>query len=631
MDSDPKQNSSTSPSELLNAALSYRRQGFCPIPVHPNHKGALIEWKNFQNELPTEKQIKEWWTKFPNANIALISGHNGLVILDIDVKSNLENKPIAEKIATAMHGKAPVVRTPSGGIHIHLRETDTKSQFVKFGDLGEFRADGKYTLVPPSKGYAFEGDLTEPLEVPDAWEVVTGFLRSFGIDTEQYKKTGMPQDVLSQPITKNYRNDTLASIAGSLRKRGATPDILRATLKAINQENCDPPLPDSEVESIANSINRYPAGQQSFPSNLKEQPLEEVLALKTISAGELQKRALEFLKPVESLPVLGRSGFLPEGWCILVAGAPKAGKTELIVAALQDWRKPILFISEEPEVVWARRLSEGEKNWEEIKLDIAFYIGIGSHSVAKFITETSAEVVIIDTVRNVIGGYDENDNSQVAAAINPVIKAARANNKTLILLHHMRKGGGDNGEGISGGHALFGAVDVGLEITRNGTAKNQRILKGWGRIFEIPELLYERTEEGNLIALGAPQEVSLNSVKKRACEALYHDEWQSVKEILNRLGDPKPSDEQLRVALKELALAGEVLRDPDISVGKKQGKGQKWKLPADPTSNDQGLRLEEKSSHQKVFNADDINISELISLKPEDEEAQVPLLKEENE
>ena len=627
MDSDQKQNTSTSPnSELLDAALSYRRQGYCPIPVGKDKK-PLIKWQEFQSKLPSEEQITAWWHQHSTANIAVLCGHNGLTVLDIDVKHRKENKEIANRIASSITNHAPVIKTPSGGIHIHFKDTERLSKTVRIKDLGDFQAKGTYVLVPPSKGYEFLNDIRKPFEIENSWEYVTDYLVQFGIDLNEQQVQSSTRLNLSEKIKEQSRNNTLTKMAGWLRYSGAPPKLMQTVLGVVNQEHFDPPVSDQEVESVVKSISRYPAGQQNFTSNLNKQPLEEVPALKTISAGELQKKAIEYLKPIECFPLLGQSNFIPEGWCILLAGAPKAGKTELITAALQDWEKTILYLTEEPQMLWARRLAEKEINWKDINLELGFYVGAGSHTIATYITQTPAQIVIIDTVRNVIGGYDENDNSQVAAAINPVIKAARENNKTLILLHHMRKGGGDNGEGISGGHALFGAVDVGLEITRNGTAKNQRIVKGWGRILEIPELLYERTEEGDLVALGSPGEVGINSVKKRALETLFSDVWQTTTEILKRLGDPKPSDEQLRAALKDLAFAGEILRDPDISAGAKQGARYTWKLPDDPTSNNEDLRLEEKNIPENVFNADNIDLPELA----EPEETQAPLIGEEKD
>jgi hypothetical protein len=62
-----------------------------------------------------------------------------------------------------------------------------------------------------------------------------------------------------KPINKGERNVMLASIAGSLRRTGLDADELAATLRAINEKRCKPPLPDAEVKRIADSIARYPA------------------------------------------------------------------------------------------------------------------------------------------------------------------------------------------------------------------------------------------------------------------------------------------------------------------------------------------------------------------------------------
>jgi hypothetical protein len=57
------------------------------------------------------------------------------------------------------------------------------------------------------------------------------------------------------------RNTHLTSLAGKLRRDGATQDELAAKLKAENAENCSPPLDDAEVAKIVASVSRYPAGQ----------------------------------------------------------------------------------------------------------------------------------------------------------------------------------------------------------------------------------------------------------------------------------------------------------------------------------------------------------------------------------
>ncbi|APW47337.1 phage/plasmid primase, P4 family [Rhodoferax antarcticus] len=60
-------------------------------------------------------------------------------------------------------------------------------------------------------------------------------------------------------IPESGRNNTLTSLAGSMRRRGMSAEAIHAALQAENIAHCDPPLDESEVSTIAASIMRYPA------------------------------------------------------------------------------------------------------------------------------------------------------------------------------------------------------------------------------------------------------------------------------------------------------------------------------------------------------------------------------------
>lgn len=66
-------------------------------------------------------------------------------------------------------------------------------------------------------------------------------------------------------IPDGKRNSTLASIGGSLRRSGLSAAEIAAALNSINQKRCQPPLPHSEVESIAASVGRYTPGGAAAP------------------------------------------------------------------------------------------------------------------------------------------------------------------------------------------------------------------------------------------------------------------------------------------------------------------------------------------------------------------------------
>ncbi len=55
---------------------------FKALPLDENDKST---WKPFQIQPPTREQVIEWWTKYPNAGIAIVCGKvSGIVVVDVD-------------------------------------------------------------------------------------------------------------------------------------------------------------------------------------------------------------------------------------------------------------------------------------------------------------------------------------------------------------------------------------------------------------------------------------------------------------------------------------------------------------------------------------------------------------------
>lgn len=66
-----------------------------------------------------------------------------------------------------------------------------------------------------------------------------------------------PNVAAADRIPNGARNETLTSLAGSMRRRGMSPDSITAALLAENQKRCDPPLAEREVRQVASSVARY--------------------------------------------------------------------------------------------------------------------------------------------------------------------------------------------------------------------------------------------------------------------------------------------------------------------------------------------------------------------------------------
>ena len=66
-----------------------------------------------------------------------------------------------------------------------------------------------------------------------------------------------PVPAAGEPIFEGQRAATLASLAGTMRRRGFGQEAIEAALQAENAARCVPPLPEAEVRRIAASIAQY--------------------------------------------------------------------------------------------------------------------------------------------------------------------------------------------------------------------------------------------------------------------------------------------------------------------------------------------------------------------------------------
>jgi hypothetical protein len=71
-------------------------------------------------------------------------------------------------------------------------------------------------------------------------------------------------------IIEGNRNATLTSMAGVMRNRGMGQAAIESALLAENKERCNPPLPDSEVRRIAQSVSRYTASNDAALEDASE-------------------------------------------------------------------------------------------------------------------------------------------------------------------------------------------------------------------------------------------------------------------------------------------------------------------------------------------------------------------------
>jgi len=258
-------------SKKLPHALEYAKHGWHVFPLHHLVNGKCSCGKSpcgdagkhprIKNGLlgatTDPRTIKNWWNKWPEANIGVRTGAvSGIIVLDIDPKHRgdetlyeLENQ----------YGELPETveaKTGGGGRHIVLKHPgfNVKTGTGILGEGIDIRGDGGYIVAPPSKHAS--GNIY-------SWDIAS---KSNGIAemppwlAEMVKETnlGVPEKVEGD-IPEGQRHNTLLSFAGSMRRRGMVEDSIYAALQVENQYRCRPPLDDREVKRIAYSMSKYPA------------------------------------------------------------------------------------------------------------------------------------------------------------------------------------------------------------------------------------------------------------------------------------------------------------------------------------------------------------------------------------
>jgi hypothetical protein len=302
-----------------------------------------------------------------------------------------------------------------------------------------------------------------------------------------------------------------------------------------------------------------------------ERPLvSEVAGITEKSGDEL---AASEITAVETVPLLGVSGYIALFMSTLFYAYPKTGKTTLLVQLLKEWAAlgyQILVFTEEPEIAWQLRLS-GMTGWANVRFVFAM-----NADPAKLLERARVgreQIVVVDTMRPVCGIKDENDNSEVSRKLAPWLAGCREDGKTPIFFHHGNKAGGDHGRGISGAHSLFASFDAAYEIQRVTGSDNRRLIRGYARMFTPDDLMYERLDDGTLKSLGDPAAVQREEVERRVIDQLG-DDWTTRKALIEELEEPRPSQEIMRQVLEKLTREGHAERDPKED---RRGATYRWR------------------------------------------------------
>lgn len=240
-----------------DGGCSCSRGRACEAPAkHPTIK----RWHKLGTTDPD--QLEAWWREWPRAGVGIVTGRGSdLVALDVDPRNGGGDALHLLELSYEPLPQTPEVLTGGGGrgLLFAAPAQPVKNSSSMVGPGIDIRGEGGLVVMPPTmhasgNRYVWEvsghPDDVTPAELP-AWLLA--------LLAQRPAKAGQDRPV-GAPVAEGDRNRALTSLAGSMRRAGATVDAVRAALEVENQQRCRPPLDEGEVATIADSAARWPTG-----------------------------------------------------------------------------------------------------------------------------------------------------------------------------------------------------------------------------------------------------------------------------------------------------------------------------------------------------------------------------------
>lgn len=471
----------TIPATKEDIIRGYITRGWSLVPLN-GKKPTLTDWTNLPKT--TEAEAESYGRN--GNNIGIRTGAiSGIAVIDIDPRHGGE-------LALLDLPRTPCVQTGFGGFHYYLRypKDGLRNSVGKLAPGVDVRADGGQCAAPPSihpdtgKPYYW---IIGPEDCPLA-EFPPALLKKLKDPAPTNNGVTAP---IESKIIKGQRNETLTSLAGSMRRRGMGEAAIREALLIENRERCEPPLSDGEVAGIAASIGRYePAGGPGARSSAPQENIGAVLI--PLSSVKIER------------PSWCWKNRIPIGTLTLLDGPPGLGKSTLSfdMAARISTGRPmpdgspgieggvvILSVEDSLSMTIASRLKSAEANLDRIvaltgvktgKDDLArIPLLTDIKGLGQAVDSVGARLIIIDPLVAYLGRADAHKDQDVRAVLGPLMKFAEERKVAILAIRHLNKSMDSRAIYRGGGSiGLTGAARSVLMVATDPNDPETRVLAG---------------------------------------------------------------------------------------------------------------------------------------------------------
>ena len=413
-------------------AKRYWELGLAPIPLkYRSKEPALRELKPYLSQHATPQEIDSWaWE-----GVGIITGNvSGVIVLDVDGPEGEEE--LTQRGWT--HPATAMVKTGKGRQCYFKHPGGDVSNRVRLATGLDLKADGGYVVAPPSvhpNGNTYKWIIRPEegfAECPD-W-----LLEAIG------EPSARQTEPLAGPMTEGSRNDTLFRLACSNRRWGLPEGVISEAMHAVNRLQCQPPLADWEVNSIAKSAANYPAGSMQEQSPLTP-PASE--GLDFIDLGSMIEQGIE---PPEELV----RGFLYKAGIHSLYGPPGHGKTIVALWASLECIKQeltVFYVDEENGPLRVGELLQSFRaNTEELSALFKYlaFPGLTLHKESLEMWEAEVAdkkpaLVVFDSFADMLAlsNLDENNSIDVTSWVKAVCEPVKRSGGAVLILDHVAKDG----------------------------------------------------------------------------------------------------------------------------------------------------------------------------------------------
>jgi hypothetical protein len=275
----------------LEAAIIYlKRYKFSVIPMNPDKKkGAFIKWKEFQDRLPTEEEVKYWFTLWPEAFVAAVTGKiSNLCCIDLDLYKMTEAEKEAALALIPDSQALPTISTPRGGHHylFSFDEADGLSNCQGILKNVDFQGEGGVTILPPSRNgkgaYEWVKGLTlketplfkVPIYIKEKIINNTAYIENKGRCAANPYLPLNTLKTLNLFSTEGTRDQAFFHAANCMIKGGLEPaycyELLETTLEKANQNSKEKYTKEEIAAKIESALSRSEQRKRNLSDEIRE-------------------------------------------------------------------------------------------------------------------------------------------------------------------------------------------------------------------------------------------------------------------------------------------------------------------------------------------------------------------------